>query len=205
MRTLRSIAVAAALVGCLIGGSAIAVAGNTTLFSPRTGDVNFPFTAPTTDPAAAGLIDNMTIGATTPRAGTFTTGTFTTIISSAPVTAPDAVCATITPAAAVDAAFYIAPRAMLVTSARQIHSVAAGGTSVLQITKDTGTNAPGAGTDLLSAGFNLNATANTVQVGALIATAATKTLAAGDRLSIDFADAIQSSAGIVVTVCMSPQ
>lgn len=114
------------------------------------------------------------------------------------------ICASIMPAAATDAVFFVATRALLVTSISQVHSVAAGGTSVLQVTKDTSTNAPGAGTDLLSAGFNLNATANTVQVGSLIATVATKTLAAGDRLAVDFADAIQSSVGIVVTACMAP-
>ena len=40
---------------------------------------------------------------------------------------------------------------------------------------------------------------------ALVAAAASKALAAGDRLSLDFAQAIQSSVGIVVTVCLAPQ
>lgn len=120
-------------------------------------------------------------------------------------------CATYNPsgaAAATDAVFFIANRSYLVVSAREIHSAAAGGASVLQLVKDTSTNAPGAGTDLLTnntnTGFDLNGTANTTQTGTLIATIATKTLAAGDRLSVDYANTIQSSAGIVVTACMAP-
>lgn len=112
------------------------------------------------------------------------------------------------PTTAVDQVFFIATRALKVTSVSEVHSAAAGGASTLQLVKDTGTAAPGTGTDLLTnntnAGFDLNGTANTVQVGALVATAATVTLAAGDRLSVDFANAIQSSVGVTVTACMTP-
>lgn len=112
------------------------------------------------------------------------------------------------PAAATDTAFYLATRALVLVSVSEVHAVAAGGASKLQVTKDTSTNAPGAGTDLLTnntnAGFDLAATANTVQAGTLIATVATKTFAAGDRLSVDFADAIQSTAGLTVTACFAP-
>lgn len=117
-------------------------------------------------------------------------------------------CVNATPTTAVDAAFYVATAPMKLTSVTEVHSVAAGGASLLQVTKDTGTNAPGAGTDLLTnntnTGFDLNAAANTPQIGALVATAATVTLAAGDRLAIDFTAAIQSSANIVVTACLTP-
>lgn len=106
--------------------------------------------------------------------------------------------------AATDTAFFVANQAMKVIAIRQVHSVAAGGTSTLQVTKDTSTSAPGAGTDLLATAFNLNATANTVQTGSLATSSATLTLAAGDRLAVDFADAIQSSAGVVVTVTLAP-
>lgn len=112
------------------------------------------------------------------------------------------------PAAVSDTVFFIANRSYLVISASEQHAVAAGGSSKLQVTKDTSTNAPGAGTDLLTnntnAGFDLAATANTIQNGTLIATIATKTLTAGDRLAVDFADAIQSTSGVTVTVCMAP-
>lgn len=108
--------------------------------------------------------------------------------------------------AATDRAIFIATQAVMVLAVSESHAVAAGGASTLQLVKDTGTTAPGAGTDLLTnntnTGFDLNATANTVQVGALVATPATVTLAAGDRLSLDWANAIQSSAGIVVTVTL---
>lgn len=110
--------------------------------------------------------------------------------------------------AATDTAFFLATRSYRVVAASEVHSVAAGGASVLQLVKDTGTSAPGAGTDLLTnntnTGFDLNATANTPQVGALSATAADLRLAAGDRLSVDFANAIQSSAGVLVTVSLAP-
>lgn len=108
--------------------------------------------------------------------------------------------------AATDRAIFVAPVACQVVAVRQVHAVAAGGASVLQLTKDTGTTAPGGGTDLLTnntnTGFDLNATANTVQAGTLTATAADLQLAAGDRLSLDFANAIQSTAGLAVTVWM---
>lgn len=110
--------------------------------------------------------------------------------------------------AATDTVFFVAPRAMRIIAATEVHSVAAGGASALQVTKDTSTNAPGAGTDLLTnntnTGFDLAATANTPQQGALTTTAADLRLAAGDRLAVDFANAIQSSAGVVVTVLLAP-
>lgn len=106
--------------------------------------------------------------------------------------------------AATDRVFFVATRACTVVAISQVHAVAAGGASTLQVVKDTGTDAPGAGTNLLTnntnAGFDLNATANTVQVGTLSATAADLVLAAGNRLAIDFANTVQSTAGLVVTV-----
>ncbi|NBQ67420.1 MAG: hypothetical protein EBU46_00770 [Nitrosomonadaceae bacterium] len=109
-----------------------------------------------------------------------------------------------------DGAFYIANRPMEVVAIREVHSTAGSDGSAVnvQVVKDTGTNAPGAGTDLLtnnsSAGFNLKGTANTVQTGTLTATAASKKLAAGDRLSLDFAGTLTAVAGVVVTVTLRP-
>lgn len=105
-----------------------------------------------------------------------------------------------------DEAFFIATRACKVVSVSEVHSTAGSdaGAVSLQVVKDTGTNAPGAGTDLLTnnsnVGFNLKGTANTVQTGVLTATAASLTLAAGDRLSVDFAGVLTALAGVVVTV-----
>lgn len=106
--------------------------------------------------------------------------------------------------AATDQVFWVAPRACIVKSIKQVHSAAAGGTSTLTVIKDTSTDAPAAGTSLHGSGsFNLNGTPNTVQTATLSSTVATVSLAAGDRLSVKFANAIQSSAGIVVTVGLS--
>ena len=110
--------------------------------------------------------------------------------------------------AATDQVFFVAPYPCRVVAISCVFAVTAGGASKLQVTKDTGTNAPGAGTDLLTdntaAGFDLAATANTVQNGTLSATASDLVLAAGDRLSVDFAHAIQNTAGLVVTVALAP-
>lgn len=109
-----------------------------------------------------------------------------------------------------DAAFFIADRAYTVVAISEVHSVAGNdaGAVNLQVTKDTSTNAPGAGTDLLTnnsnAGFDMKGTANTVQNGTLTATAASLKLAAGDRLAVDFAGTLTTLAGVVVTVYLEP-
>ncbi|CAN7374772.1 hypothetical protein LJR220_003339 [Bradyrhizobium sp. LjRoot220] len=187
-----------AIVAALVASSIAALAANTVFFT-NTGDLTFPFKAPTA--SAPGLIDNMTIGATTPQAGNFTTLKSTdgmTCVSYNQVLT----------AAIGDSTIFIATRPYILVSASQVHAIAAGGASLVQLVKDTGTAAPGAGTDLLTnntnTGFNLNATANTVQVGTLVA-ASTRTLAAGDRLSVDFSAAIQASSGISITACLAPQ
>lgn len=105
---------------------------------------------------------------------------------------------------AVSRCFFIAPRAMLIKSVKQVHAVAAGGVSTLTVIKDTGTSAPGAGTSIHQSGsFDLNGTANTVQSATLATTVATLKLAAGDRLSIKYANTIQSTSGLVVSVGMT--
>jgi len=110
----------------------------------------------------------------------------------------------------VDQAFFIADRAYQVVGITEIHAVAGNdGSAVnMQVTKDTGTNAPGAGADLLTnntnAGFNMKGTANTLQTGTLTATAADLVMAAGDRLSVDFAGNVATLAGTVVSVVLKP-
>lgn len=107
-------------------------------------------------------------------------------------------------ATATDRFIFVAPVACQVLAASEVHAVAAGGASAIQLTKDVSTNAPGAGTNLLTnntnSGFDLNGTANTVQVGTLSATLTDLQLAVGDRLALDWANTIQSTAGMVVTV-----
>jgi hypothetical protein len=110
--------------------------------------------------------------------------------------------------ACVDQQFFIADRAYQVTAINEIHAVAGNdaGAVSLQVTKDTSTNAPGAGTDLLTntagAGFNMKSTAQTVVAGTLSVTASDLQLAAGDRLSLDFAGTITTLAGVTVTVTL---
>jgi hypothetical protein len=78
----------------------------------------------------------------------------------------------------------------------------------MQVTKDDSTDAPGAGNNLLTnntnAGFDMKGTANTMQTGTLTATSADLRLAAGDRLSVDFAGTVTTLAGVVVTVVLRP-
>lgn len=113
-------------------------------------------------------------------------------------------------ASLADQAFFIADRAYRVKAINEVHSVAGNdaGAVSLQVTKDTGTDAPGAGTNLLTnnsnAGFDMKGTANTVQNGSLSATAADLALAAGDRLAVDFAGVLTTLAGVVVTVWLEP-
>ena len=113
-------------------------------------------------------------------------------------------------ASLADQCIFIANRAYTVKSITEVHSVAGNdaGAVNLQVTKDTSTDAPGAGTDLLTnnanAGFDLKGTANTVQTGTLTATAASLALAAGDRLSLDFAGTLTTLAGVVVTIELEP-
>lgn len=110
--------------------------------------------------------------------------------------------------AATDRVIFLADRPYDIRKITEVHGVAAGGASVLQVTKDVTTDAPGAGTDLLSnntnTGFDLNGTANTVQTGTLKTTAGLRKMNQGDRLSIDFANTIQSTAGLAVAVELVP-
>ena len=98
--------------------------------------------------------------------------------------------------------FFIASRDLEVVAVKEVHSVVgsdAGAVSIT-VTKDTGTNDPGAGNAVLSAVLSLKATANTTQSGALSATAATLKLAAGNRLAAKFAGVLTAAAGVTVTV-----
>jgi hypothetical protein len=104
--------------------------------------------------------------------------------------------------------FFVADRAYELVEAQQVHDVAAGGASKIAITIDKGTTAPGAGsavqTDNSSAGFDLAATARTVQV-ATMAGRQLRLLAAGDRLGLKVAGAAQSTALVAITVTLVPR
>lgn len=110
--------------------------------------------------------------------------------------------------AMVDQTFFVATQAYQVTKVSFVSAVAesTAATLLVQVVKDTGTNAPGAGTDLLTnntnTGFNCKATANTVQVGTLTGTTASLQLAAGDRLSVDFSAGATELVGVTITVSL---
>lgn len=109
---------------------------------------------------------------------------------------------------ALDECYFLAPafqnRDWEVWDARQVHAVAAGGTSTAQVTKDVSTNAPGAGTDLLATAWDLNGTANTVQILDPITSLVKQHmwLQSGGRLAIDYGHAEQSLIGNAMTVSL---
>ena len=109
-----------------------------------------------------------------------------------------------------DQAFYIANKNTQVAAAYYVHSTAGTDASAvnLQLVKDTGTDAPGAGTNLLTnntnAGFDCKGTINVVQTGTLTGTAASLRMAPGDRLSVDFAGTLTALAGVVMIVVLQP-
>ncbi len=108
----------------------------------------------------------------------------------------------------VDLQFFTANAVYTVTAARWAHSTASSAATNVQITKDTSTNAPGAGTDLLTnntnAGFAIDGTINVPQVATFATTAGLLTMAPGDRLSLDFSGAVTLLAGVVCTVSLTP-
>lgn len=109
-----------------------------------------------------------------------------------------------TTAYATDSVVFTAPFDCVLQSVNEVHSaLGTDGSAVnVQVTRDTGTQAPGAGTDLLSnnsnAGFNLKGTINTVQYGTFKAGASRK-FARGDRLALDFAGTQTAVAGLTLS------
>lgn len=102
--------------------------------------------------------------------------------------------------AATDHGFFMSDRnSYRLFDGRQIHGTAAGGASTMQLEKCTGTTAAGSGTNLLSTAWDLNATADTVQILDPITVKATVQLDDGDRLAHDFANAIQSTTNFAAT------
>lgn len=109
---------------------------------------------------------------------------------------------------AQDQVFFLFNRRYAIRSMQYTHAVAetTDTSANVQVTQDASTNAPGAGTNLLTndsnAGFDCNAAANVVQAGAFTAV----TPVAGERLAVDFADASYTQlAGVCVTVTLAAQ
>jgi hypothetical protein len=107
-------------------------------------------------------------------------------------------------AASVDTWVYIAPRAVQVTSIREIHSVVGSTSAAVKFRKITAATvaAPGAAvaagiTELATAGFDLTAAVNTNQTATLTSTTADLQLAAGDRIAADFSGTLTGLVGNV--------
>lgn len=86
-------------------------------------------------------------------------------------------------AADVAKTFFIAPAACKIVSGYERHVTVAGQAGVLSVEKLTAAEAPGAGDDLFTTGWDLTSTANT-SVSKTAVTTATGTLAAGDTLCL---------------------
>lgn len=97
--------------------------------------------------------------------------------------------------------FFLANRAYRVKAARVYQSSAV--TPTVDIIKDTGTTAPGAGTTVLTGVITFGA-ANTVVVGTVVTTLATIAIAAGDRLSTKWAGTVGVLTGGMVCALLQP-
>lgn len=111
-----------------------------------------------------------------------------------------------TNALATDGAFFVATRSMTITRIDYIHSAPASAACNVQVTLDTSTNAPGAGTDILSnnsgSGFDCATSSGVVQTGTLV-TAATR-MSPGDRLSCDWSGTTTGLLAPVIVVTFAP-
>lgn len=101
-----------------------------------------------------------------------------------------------------DSVFYIATRSVKVIAVRESHEAAGtdAGAVNIQVEKLASGQAPGAGTNVLTAVIDLKATTNTPQTGSVVGTAATVTLSAGQRLGINLTGTPTAVAGLVVEV-----
>jgi len=92
---------------------------------------------------------------------------------------------------------FIATRPCFLKAVSEVHTTAGSSTPTLQIERLQGTQAPDAGTVLLATAFNLAATANTVQRGALIPLPTGLKL--GDRLCLKDIGTLTAIAGLTIT------
>ena len=105
-------------------------------------------------------------------------------------------------AADVAKTFFIAPAACKIVSAYERHVTVAGQAGVLTVEKLTSAEAPGAGDDLFTTGFDLTSTANT-PVSITAVTTAAGTLAAGDALCLKVQSGAATSYALgTITVTM---
>ena len=105
-------------------------------------------------------------------------------------------------ASSVDEWVFIAPFACKVVSVREIHSVVGGAAAAVRPRKITDTSAPGAAAgstvkEITTASFDLTTTINTTVAGTLSATASDYTLAAGDKIGLDFSGTLTGLVGVM--------
>lgn len=100
--------------------------------------------------------------------------------------------------------FFQANRDVTITSIKAVYGTAFATGVTIDVTKDTGTTAAGAGTSVLTAAMAGDAAINTVITPALSGTAANLSLAAGDRLALKFS-ATTTGALLCVTVTFAPE
>jgi len=100
--------------------------------------------------------------------------------------------------------FFYADAPLSVLSITEFHTTAgsSGSAVTLNVERLTGTQAPGAGSNLLTTAFNLRATANTIQTGTLINTSQ-KQLQKGDRLALVLSGTPTAVANVLVTVTLN--
>lgn len=99
--------------------------------------------------------------------------------------------------------FFLANRAYRVVAASIINS-STSTVPTVNVTKDTGTTAPGAGSSVLTGAMTFSATANTRVTGTPNATVATTNLAIGDRLATVWGGTIGAITGAIVCVTLVP-
>lgn len=107
--------------------------------------------------------------------------------------------------ATVDSTFFVADRPYFVVGITEVHNTIEDSAGGWQIVKDTSTDAPGAGTDLLTAVIDLTATTRVVQNPTLTATTSALHLKAGDRLAWDASATLDTVVGVVVSVTLMPE
>ena len=100
---------------------------------------------------------------------------------------------------AIDTVVYTAQKICKVTAISYTPLVAGtdAGAVTVMVDRCQGTEAPGAGDDLMTAALNLKGTAATVQNGTLTATTANLQLAIGDRLALDITGSPTDAAGVI--------
>lgn len=97
---------------------------------------------------------------------------------------------------------FIAPIKMVLEKVVQRHGTAGSDASAvsLQLEKTASGTAAAGGTVLLATALNMKATADTVQTAELVESEATRTLNAGDAISLDYAGTTTGLANITLTM-----